>query len=472
MAPKKKNKKEANAAPAPAAKKAKKEERVGEIEEVPAPASESDEKAPDDADDLDDDDLDDDDYENPDDDLEGLVGELLNGEIEDEDAEDGGTHGAVDALRAGFQPIVVEDPRPAKDCEDGFAHAEAANAEELMQWLIAPYSLDDFMRLTWERRPLYVSRNANKKYLDGWLSKEDVDGWLRAGKMRYGVNVDVTSYVNGVRETHNINDDSDDDEEPRFADAASVWKKFDEKGCSLRILHPQRWKDALWKMLSTMERYWNCSTGCNVYLTPPNSQGFSPHFDDIDAFVLQLEGKKTWRVYPPRSEEEMLPRYSSPNFAQDEIGEPVLEVILEPGDVLYMPRGTVHQASCVDGEHSLHVTLSTNQFNTWADVLELALPAAIRDAGAFYTLVPIRPRRRGERRSLRTFPGASLRPHLAFNTRPRRLSTPPTDAFQLHPDMRSYGTTISRGAPRAAAVPATGHASAARDRRERRRRRW
>jgi lysine-specific demethylase/histidyl-hydroxylase NO66 len=378
----------------------------------------------------------------------------------------------VDALRAGFQPIVVEDPRPAKDCEDGFAHAEAGNAEELMQWLIAPYSLDDFMRLTWERRPLYVSRNANKKYLDGWLSKEDVDGWLRAGKMRYGVNVDVTSYVNGVRETHNINDDSDDDEEPRFADAASVWKKFDEKGCSLRILHPQRWKDALWKMLSTMERYWNCSTGCNVYLTPPNSQGFSPHFDDIDAFVLQLEGKKTWRVYPPRSEEEMLPRYSSPNFAQDEIGEPVLEVILEPGDVLYMPRGTVHQASCVDGEHSLHVTLSTNQFNTWADVLELALPAAIRDAGAFYTLVPIRPRRRGERRSLRTFPGASLRPHLAFNTRPRRLSTPPTDAFQLHPDMRSYGTTLSRGAPRAAAVPATGHASAARDRRERRRRRW
>ena len=49
--------------------------------------------------------------------------------------------------------------------------------------------------------------------------------------------------------------------------------------------------------------------------------------------------------------------------------------------------------------------------------------------GAFCcTLVPIRPRRRGERRSLRTFPGASLRPHLAFNTRPRRLSTP-SDAF-------------------------------------------
>jgi len=53
----------------------------------------------------------------------------------------------------------------------------------------------------------------------------------------------------------------------------------------------------------------------------------------------------------------------------------------------------------------------------------------------------MRPRSRCERRSLRTLPGASLRPPLAFNTRPRRLSTPP-DAFQLHPDIRLYGTTL------------------------------
>jgi hypothetical protein len=72
-----------------------------------------------------------------------------------------------------------------------------------------------------------------------------------------------------------------------------------------------------------------------------------------------------------------------------------------------------------------------------------------RDSGAFYTLVPIRPRTRGERRSLRTFPGASLRPPLAFNTPcPRRLSTPPDafqlhpDAFQLHPDVRLYGMAL------------------------------
>ena len=56
-------------------------------------------------------------------------------------------------------------------------------------------------------------------------------------------------------------------------------------------------------------------------------------------------------------------------------------------------------------------------------------------SGAFHlTPVPIRPRRRGERRYLRTFAGASLRPgSLGFNTRPRRLSTPLLTPFNSTP---------------------------------------
>ena len=64
------------------------------------------------------------------------------------------------------------------------------------------------------------------------------------------------------------------------------------------------------------------------------------------------------------------------------------------------------------------------------------------ELGAFYTLVPIRPRWRGERRFLRTFAGVSLRLPLAFNPRPRCLSTS-TDAFEFHPDVRLYRTALS-----------------------------
>ena len=71
-------------------------------------------------------------------------------------------------------------------------------------------------------------------------------------------------------------------------------------------------------------------------------------------------------------------------------------------------------------------------------ILPNGVEVVVREiSGAFYlTLVSIRPRRRGERRSLRTLPGDSLRPPLGFNPRPRCLSTP-TDAFQLHPDFAS-----------------------------------
>jgi hypothetical protein len=124
-----------------------------------------------------------------------------------------------------------------------------------------------------------------------------------------------------------------------------------------------------------------------------------------------------------------------------------------------------------EGATPLHAAASNGQM---AAVLSLARAGADpnrrdENGGAFYTLVPIRPRRRGERRSLRTFPGVSLRPHLAFNPRPRRLSTP-ADAFQLHPNFALYGTTRRHPWGSGGEAFARGSRRGVRFRRERRRR--
>ena len=37
-----------------------------------------------------------------------------------------------------------------------------------------------------------------------------------------------------------------------------------------------------------------------------------------------------------------------------------MDVILEPGDLLYMPRGTIHQGNCLEDAHSLHLTGTIN----------------------------------------------------------------------------------------------------------------
>jgi lysine-specific demethylase/histidyl-hydroxylase NO66 len=71
-----------------------------------------------------------------------------------------------------------------------------------------------------------------------------------------------------------------------------VLKNFDS-GCTLRLLCPHKHNNALRALLSKLEWEWGCMVGANVYLTQATaSQGFAPHYDDIEAFVLQLEGYK------------------------------------------------------------------------------------------------------------------------------------------------------------------------------------
>lgn len=78
-----------------------------------------------------------------------------------------------------------------------------------------------------------------------------------------------------------------------------VWDYY-SNGCSIRMLNPQAFVKKILALNTTLQEYFGCFVGSNVYLTPPDSQGFAPHYDDIEAFVLQIEGKKQWKVYRPR----------------------------------------------------------------------------------------------------------------------------------------------------------------------------
>lgn len=92
------------------------------------------------------------------------------------------------------------------------------------------------------------------------------------------------------------------------------------------------------------------------------------------------KAKKEWRVYKPRTEDEVLPKFSSGNFTQEEIGEEVLRTTLEAGDILYFPRGFIHQARSLPDAHSLHITISTYQCNTWHDVMKEMMNEALETA--------------------------------------------------------------------------------------------
>jgi len=100
----------------------------------------------------------------------------------------------------------------------------------------------------------------------------------------------------------------------------------------------------------------------NAYITPPQSQGFAAHYDTHDVFVLQIAGRKRWRIHEPVFTDP-LPENPWESVAEqvraraDEV--PVLDATFEPGDCLYLPRGFIHSAQALGGT-SLHLTFGVH----------------------------------------------------------------------------------------------------------------
>jgi lysine-specific demethylase/histidyl-hydroxylase NO66 len=120
----------------------------------------------------------------------------------------------------------------------------------------------------------------------------------------------------------------------------------------------------------------------NAYVTPPQSRGFDDHYDVHDVFVLQVEGEKRWRirrpVHPsPLRDQPWTDRRSAVERAARE--EPLLDVVLRPGDCLYLPRGYLHAATALGGV-STHLTLGVHTWTRYALAEELLSAALVRVA--------------------------------------------------------------------------------------------
>ncbi|MBR7900526.1 cupin domain-containing protein [Burkholderia multivorans] len=76
-----------------------------------------------------------------------------------------------------------------------------------------------------------------------------------------------------------------------------------------------------------------------------NGGGVGPHFDSYDVFLLQVEGRRRWRIGAQQdlSLQAGVPLKILANF------EPTDEWVLEPGDMLYLPPHIAHDG-VADGE--------------------------------------------------------------------------------------------------------------------------
>jgi hypothetical protein len=100
----------------------------------------------------------------------------------------------------------------------------------------------------------------------------------------------------------------------------------------------------------------------NAYVTPAQSQGFAPHYDAHDVFVLQVSGRKRWTIHEPAIRDPLGDQKWEQHreaVAARAAEAPLIDTVLEPGDVLYLPRGTIHAAKAL-GDTSIHLTVGVH----------------------------------------------------------------------------------------------------------------
>ena len=95
------------------------------------------------------------------------------------------------------------------------------------------------------------------------------------------------------------------------------------------------------------------SCQANLYACWGTTQGFDVHWDDHDVFVIQVAGRKRWALY---GSTRQAPTRKDHHGEHARPERPLEETVLEPGDVLYLPRGYWHAAVGL-GEPTLHLTV-------------------------------------------------------------------------------------------------------------------
>ena len=126
----------------------------------------------------------------------------------------------------------------------------------------------------------------------------------------------------------------------------------------------------------------------NAYLSPAAARGLEVHFDYHDVFVVQLEGTKRWRVWSPTetSRDPIGGKHTVPRPKLEDLDDPLLDLVLEPGDVLYLPRGHPHVAETTD-QASSHLTVGLLAI-TWHRIVRRAIDQEI-EAGRLRSSIPL-----------------------------------------------------------------------------------
>lgn len=235
--------------------------------------------------------------------------------------------------------------------------------------LITPIPVDAFFSQFWELKPLHI-RRADKRFYKELLTTRDIDDVISSGVLRYPAIQLAKGGSFFPAEAFTKTSKHGDEVFSGLPNIAQIDSEY-HAGATISLPAFQRASRSVGELTSGLADYFDHPVHANVYLTPGNAPGFTPHYDTHETFILQIGGRKHWWVYEPPL---MLPHRSQP-FTPHGYSPPapLLEADLHPGDLLYLPRGYVHTTRTSES-FSAHLTIGITVY-TWVELAAELLQA-------------------------------------------------------------------------------------------------
>ncbi|MBV8151580.1 MAG: cupin-like domain-containing protein [Candidatus Eremiobacteraeota bacterium] len=242
-----------------------------------------------------------------------------------------------------------------------------------LEWLLQPFTIDEFFGSYYERAPLHIARDRTAYYTE-YFSLGEFERVLCGAEI---AGDDLLVYKDGMPARpeaylrRNGRTGKEGDAERVIIDPDRVCALF-ARGCSIVIDTLRAYSEPVAALCRGLEAFFGHRVNANLYFTPPKSQGFSVHYDTHDTVILQIEGAKEWKVYEaaadlPLKGQKFDKRKHAPRTAPR-------HVEMRAGDLLYLPRGFMHEAKAAE-DASLHLTLGLFPY-VWSDVLAEVLARA------------------------------------------------------------------------------------------------
>jgi ribosomal protein L16 Arg81 hydroxylase len=130
-------------------------------------------------------------------------------------------------------------------------------------------------------------------------------------------------------------------------------------------------------LAASLDRAHSCTfSNAVVFFSQRGSEAYRGHLDTDDVLAIHLAGAKKWRLHKRQAPR----RTHLVELGESEMGPLDAEVVMHPGDVLFLRSGTPHQVETV-GDYSLHLSFDLcDRAASIETVFDLLLKRYDRDA--------------------------------------------------------------------------------------------